>query len=253
MHIPVLKTLDKTFEIVAICSRTQESLDMAQKLLNVSVDFSTDAKSILEREDIDAVDILMPIDTMPEMVHLAFQAGKHVISEKPMAPDVASGRRLLEARTDRVWMVAENFRYEDALLEAARIIQSGEIGKPVTFHWDFYSAMTPGNLYYRPEWRHTGAFPGGFLMDGGVHVAAGLRLILGEIQRVNATIIQVRSDLPPADTMSASLVFDSGVIGSWNMTYAYGTPWPHTLHIACERGAMRVDMHSIEVVIGNET
>jgi predicted dehydrogenase len=248
VHIPTLAALRDRYELVAVCSRSRESAETAARLWPGAVDVFTDVDALLAEEDIEAVDILVPIDTMPRVIEKALNAGKHVISEKPVAPDVVTGRMLLAAQKEQVWMVAENFRYEDALLQAAQVVQSGEIGKPLMFHWDLYIEMTPeANQYYHTAWRRTGTFPGGFLLDGGVHVAAGFRLILGEVAKVTAMTRQMRPDLPPADTLSSVLLFDSGVIGAWNITYAGGAPWPHVLHIAGDKGSVSVHLQGLEV------
>jgi predicted dehydrogenase len=185
---------------------------------------------------------------------MALKAGKHVISEKPVSPDVATGRRLLAAHAGQVWMVAENFRYEDALVQATEVVQSGKIGRPLLFHWNFCIAMTPAaNKYYHTDWRRSGEFPGGFILDGGVHNVAAFRMALGEVSKVNAVVVQIRSDLPPADTLSAILQFDSGVVGNWSVTYAGGAPWASPLHIAGENGIVRVDTGSLEITVQGKT
>ena len=46
---------------------------------------------MLQRKDIDAVDIVLPIDTLLPSVEAALKYGKHVISEKPVAPSVQEG------------------------------------------------------------------------------------------------------------------------------------------------------------------
>lgn len=74
---------------------------------------------LLKREDIQAVDIIIPIENTPEFVEMALEAGKHVISEKPMAPTVKIGEELLEKYEtclkkypNLVWAIAEQIYYE---------------------------------------------------------------------------------------------------------------------------------------------
>src|SRR5690606_19263869 len=121
----------------------------------------------------------LPINAMPDAVEKALRAGKHVVSEKPMAPTVARGQALLACeRSDRVWMVAENYRYIKAYAAAAEILASGRLGRPLLCHWAAPSVLAPDNKYYQTDWRRSGDLPGGFLLDGGVHYAAALRMIL---------------------------------------------------------------------------
>jgi predicted dehydrogenase len=127
---------------------------------------------MLARPDVEAVNVILPIEPLPEAVEKSLAAGKHVISEKPIAPDVATGRRLIQfarAYPKQVWMVAENDRYEPAFQQAGDLIRAGAIGKPLMASWSLPMSMQPDNKFYHTPWRRSGTFPGGFLLDGGVH------------------------------------------------------------------------------------
>ncbi|NDJ62999.1 MAG: Gfo/Idh/MocA family oxidoreductase [Chloroflexi bacterium] len=243
-HLPALTALADRFTIAAVYSRTQASAERLAAQLADPVTIYTDFAALLAHDNLDAVDILLPIEQLPAAVEAALAAGKHVVSEKPIAPDLASGRRLLEIATrhpDQVWMVAENWRYETAFLRAAEIIRSGTLGNLAACHWAVYIPLTPDNKYYQTPWRRTGTFPGGFILDGGVHQIAALRLVLGEITAVSAQTQLMRPDLPPADTLAAVLEFERGIIGSLTMTFAAGAPWAAPLHIVGLNGAFQVD------------
>lgn len=252
-HLPALLALRDQFEIVAIFSRTHERAAALAAQLEKPPDIYTDLAALLARDDVEAVDILLPIEQLPQAVEMALAAGKHVISEKPIAPTVAEGKRLIsiyEQHQDQVWMVAENWRYEASFLQAANVL--GEIGKPLLCHWALHIPVTPANKYYHTSWRRSPDFPGGFLMDGGVHHIAALRQILSEIRLVSAFSAQMRDDLPPADTLTASLKFDSGLIGSYNISYAGGAGVPNLLWILGEHGVLRVDRGILEIVVNGQ-
>lgn len=260
-HVPAIKALGDAFEIVAVCSRTAESAGKLAALLDGPVDIVHDPAALLARDDIEAVDVVLPIGAQPAVISQALAAGKHVISEKPMAPDVAAGRRLLAeyatqtaARPGLVWMVAENYRYEEPFVRAAEIVASGAIGRVLLADWAIHVAMTPDNPYYHTSWRRDESFPGGFLLDGGVHHMAGLRLILGEVASVTATMTRQRPDLPPADTLSAALLFAGGALASYSITYAGGAPWYGALQIVGERGALRIVRNeALELTVDGQT
>jgi predicted dehydrogenase len=247
-HLPALKALGDTFEIVAIYSRTQASAANLARQLPTPPDLYTELEPLLARPDIEALDIVLPIDVMPSIVEKALQSGKHVISEKPIAPDVATGRRLIQAQGEQVWMVAENWRYEDAFMQLKHLLsQEAVIGSLLLCHWPIAIPMTPDNKYYQTEWRRSGTFPGGLLLDTGVHHVAVLRTFMGEIREVSAFITQMRPDLTPADTITATLRFESGLIGSYAVTYAAAAPWPPALHIIGDRGAIHVHRGGLEI------
>jgi predicted dehydrogenase len=250
VHLPALQALWKTFSMVAVYSRSQVKAAALVEQLPGQVEATTDLPALLARDDVDAVDIVLPLDVMPPVVEMALRAGKHVISEKPIVPDVITGRRLLATYaecTGQVWMVAENWRYEEAFEQAVAIIRSGEIGRPLLCHWVVYNPINPDNKYYATPWRRSGDYPGGFLLDVGVHHVAVLRWLLGEIVRVNAVTRQIRADLPPADALSATLQFESGATGVYLATYAVNAPWPPALHGTGETGALQVYRQKLEV------
>lgn len=255
-HLPSLLRHPHRFEIVAIYSRTHATAQSFAEQIPYPVEIFTDLDALLARTDIEAVDIILPIAALPEATRKALAAGKHVISEKPIAADVATGRELLAQYAHHSginWMVGENWRYEAAFLKAAEIVQSGLIGTALTCHWAIYTPITNQNKYYHTLWRRDSSIPGGFLMDGGVHHLAALRLVLGELTQVSATVRQNSPNLPPADTIAATLTFANGAIGTYVATYATGAPWPPQLYIGGSKGNIRVQRKEIEITLGGQT
>ncbi len=248
-HLPSLLHHPTIFEIVAVFSRTQAGAQPLVAALPTPVEVTTDLDAILARRDVDAVLILLPITALPAAIVRALDAGKHVLSEKPIAPTVAQGRELLAKATHHpqtVWMVGENWRYEAAFLQAARLIHDGAIGTPLTCHWAVYAPITSKNKYYHTLWRRDSSFPGGFLLDGGIHHMAVLRLILGEVTQVSAVTRLNNPELPPVDTVAATLNFANGVIGTYLATYAAAAPWPPHLYIGGTAGTLRIQRREIE-------
>ena len=241
-HAPSLLELGDAVEIAAVHSRTQASAETVAEAIPYDVDIYTDIGMLLADESVEAVDIVLPIPMLPEVVLQALAAGKHVFSEKPIAQSVAEGQALIAACRpfgDRVWMVGENWRYEEAFQEAARALQAGRIGQPL--FCDLSLQLPIKADYMGSTWRNSGELPGGYLLDGGVHHAAGLRVLLGEIESVCALTTAHREDLPPADTMSAALRFSSGVVGSYLITYAAGSALgTDAVHIGGSEGSLRV-------------
>ena len=253
-HAPALLQLAEDFEVVAIYSRNSERALALAATFTGPVALYNDLSEVLAREDIEAVDSVLPIALQPAVIEAALRAGKHVMSEKPAAPDVASGRRLLAAaeasqrEAGNIWMVAENFRYNKVYQAAARLVEEGEIGTPVQLTWSSYSAMGGKNKYYHTAWRRDGSFPGGFILDGGVHNIAAIRSVMGDIDSVAAVVTQIRDDLPPADTLAATLRFVSGAVGTFNLTFVTGAPWQDWLYIVGERGVLRISAHQLEIM-----
>ena len=115
--------------------------------------------ALLARSDIDAVIVTLPITKQPEVVLKALAAGKHVLSEKPIAKDVATGIDLVRKYVSEyrpkglVWRVAENYEYEPAYREAGQLVRGGQIGKVISFSVTGFVPTSKDNKYYKTAWR----------------------------------------------------------------------------------------------------
>ncbi|MAS35096.1 MAG: hypothetical protein CL610_13885 [Anaerolineaceae bacterium] len=255
-HIPALVALQDRYQVVALASRTLESAQARLDLFPYPVEATNDIPGLLARDDIEAINVLLPIHVQAPILAQALRSGKHVISEKPIAPTVADGKALIEQHTSgSLWMVGENFRYQAAFMRAAEMLADGVIGRPVLANWTMYSPLNPGDTYYDTPWRRSGDFPGGYLMDGGVHWVAAFRLILGEISRVNAFATLSRDDVPPVNTLVANFTFDSGCIGNYSAIFgaAPGANYSTGLTISGSEGLMQVGFDQVTVTRGDET
>jgi predicted dehydrogenase len=215
-----------------------------------------DLASLLGRDDIAAFDLAVPIAAMPDLLERTLATGKHVFSEKPIAPGSDIGRNLIalhRRKPGQVWMVGENWRLEPAFMRAARLVAEGAIGQPRVAQWTNFAALRPQDRYYATEWRRSAENDAGLILDGGVHHAAVLRMILGEAASVSAVTALQRPDLPPYDTVAATITFRSGVVGGYLVSYAYEAPWPSPLLVLGDAGAIRVDTQGLELTRNGET
>ncbi len=255
-HAPSLLELGDAVQIAAVYSRTRASAQTVADSLPYPVEIYTEIDALLADGSVEAVDIVLPAPLLPATVLKALALGKHVVSEKPIASSVAEGQALISnSRTcaDRVWMVAENWRFEEAFQVAAEAIRAGRIGKPLFCDFSLQVPVMPDSPYLQTAWRRSEAFPSGFLLDGGVHHVAGLRTLLGEIESVCALTAAHRVDLPPADTMSVALRFASGVVGTYLITYAAGsTLGDDAVHIGGTEGSLRVSRGELVLQRGDD-
>ena len=126
-------------------------------------------KDLLARQDIHAVIIAcgdmmpasptdladfvdrLPILNQPEYIRPALEAGKHVLSEKPIAENMKDARKLVEwyeSSTDAsevTWSVAENFRFLNSLDYAAAEV--AKLGRVLTFNCRRQSLVTGGKYF----------------------------------------------------------------------------------------------------------
>ncbi len=226
---------------------------------------STDWRSVIERPDIDVVDIVTPNDSHAEIAIAAAKAGKHVICEKPLARTVAEAKAMLDAvqAAKVIHMVAFNYRRTPAVALAHKYIAEGRIGKILNFRGTYlqdWSADPNSPLSWRFSKKIAGS---GTLGDIGTHVVDMARYLVGEIQAVNAmtkTYIPTRplqaggvdklgaaeksTDGPRGvvdvdDEVLTMLRFESGAIGSIEATRnAYGRNNFLTFEVHGEKGSI---------------
>lgn len=108
----------------------------------------------MKRFDIDAVIIAVPISDTPALVRQALSAGKHVLSEKPIAPDFHTAKELLvfaECQSSVFWAVGENMRFWNSINEAQRQLQ--ELGgKLASFEISVANFTDAKNPFFHTKW-----------------------------------------------------------------------------------------------------
>jgi predicted dehydrogenase len=117
-----------------ICGRNQTPLREAAQAWGWQ-ECETSWQAVVERDDIDIVDIASPQNTHRDIAVAAAKAGKHVLLEKPMALDEGEAREMLDAVREAgvKHMVVFNYRRVPAVAFARRLIDEGKIGR--IFHF----------------------------------------------------------------------------------------------------------------------
>lgn len=255
-HVPALIALQDKYRVVAVASRTLESARERASDFPYPVEATSDIPGVMARADVDVLNVVLPIQVQPPVLEMALKSGKHVVSEKPIARSVAEGQHLMAQHTSAsLWMVAENFRYQTAFVKAAEMLADGAIGRPLVANWTMYSPLNPGDKYYETPWRRAGDFPGGFLLDGGVHWVAVFRLIIGEIARASGFAALTREDTPPLNALVANFEFDNGCIGNYTAIFgaAPGGDYVTGLTVSGSEGFMQAGYDRVSITRGNET
>ncbi|KAK7999473.1 hypothetical protein PG990_012073 [Apiospora arundinis] len=205
-------------------------------------------QNLLDDGSIAGVVIALPIPVQAQFVSLALNAGKHVLSEKPIAQSVAEAKSLLrefeisrQIHAGQVWQVAENWALLPAVVYAARQVK--DLGRILGFRTRQSLMMAADSPSLSSGWRASPDFRGGLMIDGAVHGIAVLRLLLGSqhpVERLCAFSNSLQSHLPFPDTLDAIVAIKGGVTGV--MQVSYGTTFPGPIfEIACDHGVVVVD------------
>jgi len=222
LHWPVLQKLKDKFEITAICNHTEKKAKDFSKILG-GVPYFLDYHDLLQRSDVEAVDIALPIHLNYQVTKDALKAGKHVIVEKPLAANLSEAKIMLdfEDKYPLVTMVAENFRYRPIFHHIKKYLQQGKIGEPYAVFWNrFILINEKDNKFAQTKWRINHQYRGGFVTDGGIHYIAALRDMFGEINHGIAFTKSVNFNIGEMDSMSFQFHTDKNIYGVLNAFYS---------------------------------
>ncbi|KAF7846099.1 hypothetical protein BT93_L5260 [Corymbia citriodora subsp. variegata] len=249
-HLPAVLACS-SLTLKAIYSRSHKSAQALTSSLpsnhkdvsSYSDDGSENLDALLARTDVQAVIIALPIANQAQYVRKSLQAGKHVLSEKPVAENVAEAVQLLSWYKQSIlpdgvfWSVAENVRFWETALRAGEVRK--DLGRALTFRYKRAALVEAGGKYFETEWRKVATHQGGFLLDGGVHDVAALRLILGRddpLINLNAIATQLQQHLAPVDTIEAVVRTKSGAVGSVSISFGSTMKPGSECTVACEKG-----------------
>lgn len=222
---------------------------------------ATDWHSVLERDDIDIVDVCVPGHLHAEVAIAALEAGKHVIAEKPLANTLAEAEKMVAtARTARERgvhsMVGFNYRRVPALDLARQHVAAGRIGEVrqvrVSYLQDWLAdADAPMTWRLRRELAGSGA-----LGDLASHAVDQVRYLTGhEVSAVNAmtqTFVPRRAgesgmeDVTVDDAAWSTMRTDRGAVVSLEVSrMASGRKNALEIEVYGSTGALRFDLESL--------
>lgn len=251
LYLPAFNALRHRIDLVACANRTRSKADTYAKVAGVDVVHDT-ATELINDPAVEAIVVSLPVTAQPDVVLEALRAGKPVLSEKPIAANAATGRRLLK-KTDAIdvpFMVGENWGYMSHARQLARWVEQGRLGEIRFVEARQLTWMNADNPYFNTSWRATPEHIGGFISDGGVHVANLLRRVMGDPKTIKSLSGQFDPALPPVDTVVAALQFESGALGTWTSCFsAHGEAPP--LRLYGSKGTATFSYNQVELVSSN--
>ncbi|MFA7406254.1 MAG: Gfo/Idh/MocA family oxidoreductase [Anaerolineaceae bacterium] len=228
-HLPEIKS-NPLARIAAIC----DVVEARAKEMALEYDCKAyfDYRQMLLDPGIDAVIVAATNTTHAEMSIAALQAGKHVLCEKPMATSLSDARKMLDAAkaSGKQLMIAQNQRLEPAHVKAKEIIQSGELGKILSFTTIFGH---PGCEYWAIDGKNTWFFRSesagmGVLGDLAVHKLDLMRFLLDDdYTSASATIDTLAKAFPDGtpitveDNAICTMQTAKGALGSVITSWTY--------------------------------
>ena len=252
-YLPVLK---------AVCARNGDKVKSFAEQWGYE-SFETDWRRLIERKDIDAVDICTPNDSHAEIARAAALAGKMVLCEKPLARPLAESQTMVDAveKAGVPNMVWYNYRRIPAVTLAKQIVDSGKLGRIFHFRANFLQDWTiNANLPQGGEglWRMDAAVSGsgvlGDLLSHCIDTAMWLNGGIRDVSAMMETFIKERmhqltghvEQVSIDDACTFHCHFHNGSLGNFESTrYARGHKALYTFEINGANASLRWDLHDL--------
>lgn len=254
--------LEYTPVLKAACARNAEAVQaFADQWGYESIE--TDWKALLERDDIDAVDICVPNNLHKEIAIAAAAKGKMILCEKPLAMNVAEGEEMCDAIekagvANTVWY---NYRRVPAVTLAKRLIEDGKLGKIFHYRANFLQDWTiaddlpqGGAALWRLDAEAAGSGVTGDLLAHCIDTALWLNGNITNVTAMTETFVKERmhnltgkKEPVKIDDACAFLChFGNGSLGLFESTrYARGHKALYTFEINGEHASIKWDLHDL--------
>jgi len=194
-HSNAFRQVDKFFDdlevkpvLRAICGRNEDNVRRAAGTLGWE-SYETDYRKLIDRDDIDIIDVASPGNEHMPMAIAAAQAGKTVFCEKPLGNTLDEAKQMLAAveQAKVVNMVCFNYRRVPAIALAKRMIENGDLGKIYHFRARYLQDWI-ADPNFPLVWRLKKEIAGsGTLGDIGAHIIDISQHLIGNLTSLTGT------------------------------------------------------------------
>lgn len=239
-HFGSFETLADECEIIGVCDTDPANLQAAVERTGAK-GYASYA-DMLADTDADIIVLTTPSGQHPEQAVQAFEAGFHVVTEKPMATRLHDGERMVKAADKagkRLFVVKQN-RLNATLQLLKRAVTEKRFGKICMVHLNVF--WTRPQAYYDQGhgWRGTWEFDGGAFMNQASHYVDLMEWLIGPVQDVQA-MISTHRDIEAEDTGVMNIRWRNGALGSMAVTMCtYPKNLEGSITILGETGTVRI-------------
>ncbi len=239
-HLAAIKEHQNNLELVAICDTNKESLDRVCVEQGVQGYQSLD--QMLAEADLDIVTLCTPSGAHSAQAVKVAKAGKHVITEKPMATRWRDGVAMLDAcdKAEVFLFVVKQNRRNATLQALKQAIEQDRFGKIYMVNINVFWTRTQ-EYYDQAPWRGTWEYDGGAFMNQASHYIDLLHWLIGPVESIHAMMGTLARKISTEDAGVLNVRWRSGAMGSVNVTtLTYPKDYEGSITIIGENGTAKV-------------
>lgn len=239
-HFRSIEAHAENLELVGICDTDPAVRNATQEKYGVPGYASLE--EFLAGTDADLVALCTPSGLHPSQAIDVARAGRHVLTEKPMATRWADGLRMVRECDEagvHLFVVKQN-RRNATLQLLKRAVEKTRFGRlymvTINVFWS-----RPQAYYDSAKWRGTWEFDGGALMNQASHYVDLVDWLIGPVESVQAYVATLARNIQVEDTATVGIRWRSGALGSVNVTMlTYPRNLEGSITIIGEKGTVRV-------------
>ncbi len=239
-HIDALQRHAGRAELVALCDNRPEALQAAVTRTGRAGFDSLDA--LLAASDADVIVLATPSGLHPRQAMRAAAAGRHVLTEKPMATRWDEGMQMVRACRDagvKLFVVKQN-RLNPTLQRLKAAVDSGRFGRIVLATVNVFWTR-PQSYYDEAPWRGRWDLDGGAFLNQASHYVDMVDWLIGPVDSVHAYTATLGRAIEAEDTGVMSLRLRRGALASINVTMlTQGKNFEGSITLLGERGTVRI-------------
>ncbi|HEY9161575.1 MAG TPA: Gfo/Idh/MocA family oxidoreductase [Desulfomonilia bacterium] len=243
-HANSVKKIPELAEVAAIADLDDKCLKRVGRK-NPGADLCTDYHDILKRPDIDCIHICLPHHLHAKICVEAFEAGKHVLCEKPIANTLEEADAMIAAgrKAGKILMIAENQLFLPAHRKMKELIDAGVIGLPKLVR-TYEGGSEVNNMSDPTCWKgKVEESGGGAWIDSGIHRVGVVLYLIGDIDSISGRAARCMPEMncTADDNCSFSVGFEKGAIGSIDCSFTVASEWNNTIEIYGTKGTILED------------
>jgi len=238
-HIDRIKNVPE-MELTAVCDSRQEVAD--EQAAKHDANAYTDADAMMLSGEIDAVLIATPHNSHPKLTIAAFEAGVHVLSEKPIAVHKADAEAMIAAHKQHPelkFSAMFQMRADSVYKKIKQLIDDGELGKIQRVNWIITNWFRSQSYYDSSNWRATWKGEGGgVLLNQSPHQLDLFQWFFGMPSKVRAFCsLGKYHNIEVEDDVTAYCEFSGGYTGVF-ITSTGEAPGTNRLEVSGDRGRL---------------